>query len=42
MKRIAKTEILLENGETVPLARRKYSEVNLAFINYFGGRLGIK
>ncbi len=42
MKKITKTEILLENGEKIPLARRKYSEVNLAFINYFGGKLGIK
>lgn len=38
IKKIAKTEIELEKGELVPLARRKYTEVNLAFINFYGGR----
>ncbi len=42
MKRIVKTEIWLENGEVVPLARRKYTEVNLAFIDYYGGRQELK
>lgn len=42
IKKIAKTEIELEKGEVVPLARRKYSEVNLAFINFYGGRQGLK
>lgn len=40
IKRIAKTDIFLEDGSTVPLARRKYTEVNLAFIRYFGGGTG--
>lgn len=40
IKRIAKTDIFLEDGSTVPLARRKYTEVNLAFIRYFGGGMG--
>lgn len=39
IKRIAKTEVILENGDTVPLSRRKYNEVNLAFIDYFKRRL---
>ena len=37
IKKIVKAEIFLENGETVPLARRKYAEVNLAFIHFYGG-----
>lgn len=42
IKRIAKTEILMENGELVPLARRKYKDVNIAFIRYFGERAGVE
>lgn len=38
IRRIAKTEIFLENGDIVPLARRKYKDVNIAFIRYFGGK----
>ena len=41
IRRITKTDVILENGEAVPLARRKYNEVNLAFITYYKGRLGI-
>ncbi len=40
IKKIAKAEIFLENGNTVPLARRKYKDVNIAFIQYFRGRAG--
>lgn len=39
VKRIGKTEIVLENDEIVPLSRRKYNEVNLAFIRYFKGKI---
>ena len=39
VKRIGKTEIVLENGEIVPLSRRKYNEVNLAFIGHFKGKI---
>ena len=35
IRRIAKTEISMEDGSIVPLARRKYTEVNQAFIRYF-------
>lgn len=37
IKKIVKADIFLENGEAVPLARRKYAEVNLAFIHFYGG-----
>lgn len=37
IKKIAKTEILLEDGSVVPLSRRKYTDVNMAFIRHFGG-----
>ena len=40
IKKIVKTEGLLDNGETVPLSRRKYNEVNLAFIEHFRGKAG--
>ena len=40
IKKIAKAEILMENGKLVPLARRKYKDVNIAFIRYFRGRTG--
>lgn len=40
IKKIAKTEIFLESGDIVPLARRKYKDVNIAFIKHFGGRAG--
>ena len=39
VKQIGKTEIVLENDEIVPLSRRKYNEVNLAFIRYFKGKI---
>lgn len=42
IRRIIRTEIQLESGERVPLSRRKYTEVNLAFIQYFGERQGLK
>lgn len=40
IKKIGKTELFLENGKDVPLSRRKYKEVNMAFIRYFKGRTG--
>ena len=42
ISQITKTEIKLENAISVPLSRRKYNEVNMAFISFFGGRLGLK
>lgn len=38
IKKIAKAEIYMENGNIVPLSRRKYKDVNIAFIRYFRGR----
>jgi len=35
--KITKTEIILDNGKTVPLSRRLYGEVNKALIKYFTG-----
>lgn len=32
---ITKTEILLDDGNKIPLARRKYKEVNIKFIEYY-------
>lgn len=40
IKKIAKAEIFLENGSIIPLARRKYKDVNIAFIRHFEGRTG--
>lgn len=40
VKRISKTEVFLEDGMIVPLSRRKYADVNKAFIRYYSGRLG--
>lgn len=40
IKKIAKTEIFMDNGNTVPLSRRKYKDVHIAFIQYFKGRVG--
>ena len=40
IKKIARTEIILENGDIVPLARRKYKDVNTAFIRHFGIKAG--
>lgn len=42
IRKIGKAEIELENGETVPLARRKYVEVNLAFVSFYGERQEIR
>lgn len=38
VKKIGKTEIFMDDGSVIPLSRRKYKDVNLAFIRYFEGR----
>ena len=38
ISRITKTDVILDNGKTIPLSRRLYTEVNLAFIEYHKGR----
>jgi len=35
VKKVTKKEVVLDNGRVVPLSRRKYMEMNQAFINYF-------
>ncbi len=40
IKKIAKAEIFMENGNRVPLSRRRYKDVNIAFIRYFRGKTG--
>lgn len=35
---ITKTDIMLDSGKNIPLSRRLYTTVNLAFINYHKGR----
>ncbi|MGL4736751.1 MAG: LytR/AlgR family response regulator transcription factor [Cellulosilyticaceae bacterium] len=37
IKRIGKTEILLDNEQSIPLSRRMYQGVHTAFIKYFRG-----
>ncbi|EST13523.1 LytR/AlgR family response regulator transcription factor [Sporolactobacillus laevolacticus] len=39
ISQIAKSEMILDNGNRVPISRRRYTEVNQAFIRFFkGGR----
>ena len=38
ISRITKTEVLLDDGKAIPLSRRLYTDVNLAFIEYHKGR----
>ena len=38
ISRITKTDVILDNGKIIPLSRRLYKEVNLAFIEYYKGR----
>lgn len=39
IKRIGKTDIELDNKDTVPVSRRLYSKVNKEFIRYFRGEV---
>lgn len=39
IKTISREEIELDNGDTIPLSRRRYKEVNMKFINYFRGEI---
>ncbi len=34
---ITKTDVVFDNGKTVPVSRRMYNEVNSAFINFYRG-----
>lgn len=35
IKRVARTDVILDNDMAIPLARRSYHEVNQAFIHYY-------
>lgn len=37
IKRIGKEEIELDNGNMIPVSRRRYSKINMKFIEYFRG-----
>ena len=37
IKRISKTDVVLDNGERLPLSRSNYQSVNQAFIQYYRG-----
>lgn len=37
IKKISKDEIELDNGECIPLSRRRYKDVNIRFTKYFRG-----
>lgn len=37
VKRIWNNELELDNGKTIPVSRRQYSNTNMAFIKYFRG-----
>ncbi|WP_392485973.1 LytR/AlgR family response regulator transcription factor [Haloimpatiens sp. FM7315] len=39
IKRIKGSEIELDNGENIPLSRRRYKDTNKAFIRYFRGEV---
>lgn len=36
IKRIGRSQVWLENGESLPLARGRYDEINRAYIRFFG------
>lgn len=38
ISRITKTDVILDNGKIIPLSRRLYTAINLAFIEYHKGR----
>ena len=38
IKSIGKGDILLDNNDLIPVSRRQYSNTNMAFIKYHGGR----
>lgn len=40
IKKITKDTIELDNGDKVPLSRRRYKEVNMEFIKFFRGEIG--
>lgn len=37
ISRINKTDVVFDNGKSIPVSRRMYNDVNMAFINYYRG-----
>ena len=37
--RITKTDVILDNGTSIPLSRRMYAEVNQKFIDFYRGKM---
>ncbi|MBQ3149897.1 MAG: response regulator transcription factor [Clostridia bacterium] len=37
VSRITKTDVVFDNGKSIPVSRRMYGDVNIAFINYYRG-----
>lgn len=37
ISRITKTDLVFDNGKTIPVSRRMYNDVNMAFINFYRG-----
>lgn len=37
ISRITKTDVVFDNGKSIPVSRRMYNDVNVAFINYYRG-----
>ena len=37
ISRITKTDVVFDNGKSVPVSRRMYNDVNMAFINFYRG-----
>lgn len=38
ISRVTRTDVILDTGKAIPLSRRLYAEINLAFIGYHKGR----
>ena len=41
ISKITKTDVVLDNGKTIPLSRRMYGAVNEAFVGYIAGKKGV-
>ncbi len=41
IKRITRTDAILDSGKTLPVSRRMYADVNRAMIQYFTGEIGL-
>ena len=39
ISRITKTDVIMDNGEMIPISRRMYAEVNQKFIDFYRGKI---